>query len=176
MIPKLFIFAGLLLILSCQSLKSPEEPSELIEEDRMVEILTEIALLKAAKGSFKKKMELEKINPEAYILQKYGIDSIIFAQNNAWYTSDLKNYEKVFTKVKASIESSQKILEKEQKEKDSLKRVNDSIKKFKEKLKQDSLKITKKNISKNPTAKALKNQESKKSIAKYISEKKKQFP
>lgn len=173
---KKIILLLVILAYGCQSLESPKEPSIVIEEDKMVDILTEIALLKAAKGSFKKKMEIEKINPEAYILQTYGIDSITFAENNAWYARDLKNYEKIFTEVKSAIELDKNELEKQQKERDSLKKVNDSLKKAQQKNKEDSLKGAQKDIIKELTKKNTKDLKSIKPTAKYVSEKKQQFP
>lgn len=122
----------------CQSLEKPKKPENLIAEDKMVTILTDIALVKSAKGSFKKKLELENINPEAYILKKYEIDSITFSENNEWYAYDLKKYEKIFEKVKTNIEEDRVVIELQKKEQDSLKKIKDSILKA-EKRKQDSL-------------------------------------
>ncbi|WP_378179300.1 DUF4296 domain-containing protein [Aquimarina sp. SS2-1] len=126
-----------LLVYSCQSLEKPPKPENLISEDKMVEILTDIAFIKAAKGSYKKVFDIEKINPEEYILKKHGIDSIVFAENNSWYTSQLDEYEEIFTKVKSNIEGSKIKYEKLKKEEDSIKKIQDSIKRSKEGL-QDS--------------------------------------
>ena len=128
----------LMAMTGCQSLEKPKKPENLIAEDKMVTILTDIALVKSAKSSFKKKLELENINPEAYILKKYEIDSTTFSENNEWYAHDLKKYEKIFEKVKTNIEEDRVIIELQKKEQDSLKKVKDSILKA-EKRKQDSL-------------------------------------
>ncbi len=117
-----------LIVYACQSLDKPPKPSHLIEEDRMVDILTDIAFVKAAKGSYKKVFDLENINPENYILEKHGIDSIIFYENNIWYTNQIEEYKKIFTKVKNNLDHSKKKFEKLNKEADSIRKVKDSIK------------------------------------------------
>ncbi|MFD2563219.1 DUF4296 domain-containing protein [Aquimarina rubra] len=129
----LFLLA--LLVFSCQDLDKPSKPDNLIAEDKMVEILTDIAFIKAAKGSYKKVFDIEKINPEEYILKKHGIDSLVFAENNSWYTAQLDEYEEIFNKVKKNIEGSKIKFEKLKKEEDSIKKIEDSIKRAKKGLK-----------------------------------------
>lgn len=141
MIKKIIISSVFALsVYACQSLDKPAKPSKLIEEDRMVDILTDVAFVKAAKGSYKKVFDLENINPENYILQKHGIDSITFSENNIWYTNQIETYKKIFTKVKSNLEISKQKFEKLNKEADSIKKVKDSIKAAKkgEKLKKDT--------------------------------------
>ncbi len=120
-----------LAVSSCQDLDKPVKPKNLISEDKMVEILTDIAFVKAAKGSYKKVFDSEKINPEAYILEKHGIDSLVFAENNSWYTNQLDEYHEIFKNVKINLEESKIKYEKLTKEEDSIKKIEDSIKKAK---------------------------------------------
>ncbi|WP_299182833.1 DUF4296 domain-containing protein [uncultured Aquimarina sp.] len=128
------VFAIILVSFSCQKLNSPDKPDNLIAEDKMVEILTDIAFVKAAKGSYKKVFDIQKINPESYILEKHGIDSLVFEANNNWYTSQLDQYEEIFNKVKSNLEVSKIKFEKLKKEEDSLKKISDSIKKIKNEI------------------------------------------
>lgn len=135
---KSVVYSALLLILvgfSCQNLDKIDKPENFIEEDKMIEILTDIAFVKAAKGSYKKVFDIEKINPELYILEKHGVDSLVFAENNRWYMSQLDDYEEVFKKVKKNIEVSKIKFEKLKKEEDSLKKIEDSIRRLKKGLK-----------------------------------------
>ncbi len=124
----------ILVIFSCQSIEKPAEPETVLDEDKMVEILTDIAFVKAAKTSYRKVLEQKKINPEAYILQKHGIDSLVFEQNNIWYSGQLETYEKIFKRVKANLEKSRDKYEVLKKKEDSIKKVRDSIKKIKDTL------------------------------------------
>ncbi|MCK8520886.1 DUF4296 domain-containing protein [Aquimarina sp. D1M17] len=129
----LFCFV-LVLVFSCQSIEKFSKPEVVLEEDLMVEILTEIAFIKAAKASSRKVFEEKMINPESYILKKYDIDSIVFAENNLWYSGQLERYEKIFKRVKANVDSSKVRFEKIKKKEDSIKRIEDSIKKAKDTL------------------------------------------
>lgn len=124
---------------SCQNLDKIDKPENFIEEDKMIEILTDIAFVKAAKGSYKKVFDIEKINPELYILEKYGIDSLVFAENNRWYINQLDDYEKIFNKVKKNIEVSKIKFEKLKKEEDSLKKIEDSLKRIKNGLENEKI-------------------------------------
>ncbi len=144
MIRKLFFWGVLLGAVACQSLETPEKPENFITEEQMVTILTDIAFVKAAKSSFKKNFDKHKINPEKYILEKYEIDSLVFAENNRWYVSQMDTYKKVFDKVKQNLKASKDTYEKLKKQEDSLKRVEDSIAKAKIKLaKEDTLSVAK---------------------------------
>ncbi len=134
MIKKNIYILILVAVFSCQSLDKPPKPEVFLEEDKMVEILSDIAFVKAAKTSFRKVLEIEKINPEAYILKKHKIDSTVFAQNNIWYASQLEEYEKIFTRVKSNLEASKNKYENIKKEEDSIKKIQDSIKKAKDTL------------------------------------------
>jgi len=121
------------IIFSCQKINKSPKPEPLIPKDKMVEILTDIAFVKAAKGSYKKVFDIEKINAEAYILEKHGVDSLVFSENNSWYTGQLEAYEEIFKKVKKNLEVSKIKFEKLKKEEDSIKKVKDSIRRAKKK-------------------------------------------
>lgn len=121
------LFLFILIVFSCQKINKSPEPAQLIPKDKMVEILTDIAFVKAAKGSYKKVFDIEKINPEAYILEKHGIDSLVFSENNNWYTDQLEAYEEIFKEVKKNLEVSKNKFERLKKEEDSIKKVKDSI-------------------------------------------------
>ncbi len=133
----------IMIVFSCQSIEKKEKPTTFIEEDQMVEILTEIAFIKAAKSSYRKSFNENKLNPEAYILKKYNIDSAVFAQSNIWYSSQLETYEKVFERVKKNLKEKEVHYEKLKKEEDSIKKVQDSIKKAKDALKAKKEKLAK---------------------------------
>ncbi len=135
----IYFFVVVLATFSCQSLETPPKPDVIIEEDKMVEILTDMAFIKAAKTTYRKVLEIEKVNPETYILKKHNIDSAVFAQNNIWYSGQLEKYADIFTRVKKNLETSRDRYEKLKKEEDSIKKVQDSIKKAKDKLEEKGL-------------------------------------
>jgi len=130
----LYLFAIILVLSSCQNLEKTPKPEKLIPRDKMIQLLTDIAFVRSAKSSYKKVFEIEKLDPEAYILKKHKIDSVVFAENNLWYSGQLDRYEDIFNKVKVNIEEKKTIFEKLKKEEDSIKRIQDSIKRAKENL------------------------------------------
>ena len=96
---KKHIVLGLaVLFCSCQS-SSVEKPSNLIDKDKMVDILYDISLLEAIKTQNISGGISSKIGNE-YIYKKYKIDSIQFAKSNKYYASDMEEYKKMFEKVK----------------------------------------------------------------------------
>lgn len=127
----------LIVLVGCQSVEKVPEPSEVINEDIMVRMLTDIAVLKAAKGSYRRVLEEHDVNPEEFILKKYGIDSATFADNNAWYASHLKEYQKIFNSVKDNLSVAKEEYEKQRNIEDSIKKINDSIDKAKGVVKKD---------------------------------------
>ncbi len=134
MIRVILYFAVVLVIFSCQSIEKAAKPETIIDEDRMVEILTEIAFIKAAKSSYRKNLNEKNFDAESYILKKFDIDSTVFAQNNAWYADQLETYEKIFERVKTNLKQEEVKYEKLKKREDSIKKVEDSIKKAKDAL------------------------------------------
>ena len=123
-------YVGIFLVFfACQSIEKAPAPKVLIGEDRMVEILTDIAFVKAAKTSYRFTFEEKNINPESFILNKYKIDSIVFAENNAWYSDQIEKYETIITRVKENLDKEKIKYEKIKKEEDSIQKIQDSIKK-----------------------------------------------
>lgn len=145
MIRNIIYFVVFLMFISCQSIDKSTMPKTLIEEDRMVEILTDIAFVKAAKTSNRITLEAEKINPESFILKKHDVDSVVFAENNAWYSGQIEKYKVIFTRVKANLDKEKTKYEKLKKTEDSIKREQDSIKKLKKFVK-DSIKAREKGV------------------------------
>jgi len=93
---------GLVLILTlwcCQDVKRPEIPVNLIPEDQMAEVLTEVYLINAARSFDNRTIMEQKIKLDSFFFRKFNIDSLQFVESNAYYTSNLNAYNKLFTKV-----------------------------------------------------------------------------
>ena len=116
-----------LVIFSCNNIDKPKKPDNLISKDRMVDIITDISLMTAAKGLNKGLLEENAINPQNYIYNKYSIDSIQFSESNNYYAYDVKEYEEIYLIVKERLEKQKEeytaLQEKEKKERDSLRKV-----------------------------------------------------
>lgn len=117
----------LLLIISytsCQDVKKPEIPTDLISQDIMVNILTDVYISNASRNVNNKLIIKRNLRLDAIIYNKYNVDSLQFVVSNTYYSSDLKTYGKLLTQV-------QDVLILLQKEKDSIYKIvfkQDSIK------------------------------------------------
>lgn len=99
----------------------------------MVDILYDMYLVNSAKGVNVSILEQNGVNPETYILSKYSIDSLQFAESNTYYTYDTEAYSQLIEDVRTKIISQKKIYE------DQLKQEED-----RQKSKRDSLRDARK--------------------------------
>lgn len=138
---KILLFGLMLLILACNGLNKPKKPNDLIAQDKMVNILIDMSLLNAAKGSNKIVLENNSIFPEEYIFKKYAIDSAQFTSSNTYYAHNIDVYQSIYNRVNDSLKTLKEIYEEKEKEELKLKKKKvDSIKDTKLKLeKPDSL-------------------------------------
>jgi 6-pyruvoyl-tetrahydropterin synthase len=97
------LFLTFSVFVSCQK-NVVEKPDDLIEEDVMVDIIYDLSLLEAIKSQNPASLEVNNINPNDYIYKKYKIDSLLFAQSNQYYATDIKNYKNIYDKVTKKLE------------------------------------------------------------------------
>jgi len=103
---KIFFFCVIFLAVSCNN-SVIEKPSNLIEKDKMVDILYDISLLETVKSQgIKRGFTQSEINQ--YILKKYKIDSLQLISSNKYYASDAEEYKRMFEKVKAKLDEDDK--------------------------------------------------------------------
>lgn len=100
------ILIGLLLI-ACKNnkIELPDKPDNLISEDKMVEVLYDMALISAAKGVNKRIMENRGIHPQEYVYNKHGIDSVQFALSNEYYSYDIRTYQELYDRVRLKLDA-----------------------------------------------------------------------
>lgn len=107
---------GLLLIMALQLMSCKqgiEKPDAFIEEDKMVAILYDIAVMDALKSYNLNSPTANPVDSKAYLLKKYQVDSLQFAQNNHYYAADMARYKKMFEKVNQLLEVEKKKYEAE---------------------------------------------------------------
>lgn len=92
-----------MVLTSCYQLEKPEQPSTLLSEQEMVNVLTQMSILSAAKGINKRKLEENGILPKDFIFKKYKIDSTVFAENNLYYSHNLESYNRIYNRVKDTL-------------------------------------------------------------------------
>ncbi len=95
-----FCFA---LFVSCQN-NPIEKPDNLIDQDKMIDIMFDINVLEAMKSQTTVVLETNNINPNTYIYKKHNIDSLQFAKSDKYYASDVKKYKEIFDAVNKRIE------------------------------------------------------------------------
>ena len=93
--PFLTIF---ILITSCNE-TAVKAPDNLIDENKMVDIIYDLSLLDAIKTQGIANQQSYPTTTE-FLKKKYNIDSITFANNSKYYASDIKNYKKMYDRVK----------------------------------------------------------------------------
>lgn len=132
-------FLAFLLILQSCNKNVYEAPVDLIPEDQMVEILSDLMILNSTQGANKKILEDWLKNPLGYVFKKYNIDSTQFENSNAYYARNIDQYSLIYQRVKEKLDNKKQRIQKRIETKN---KVADSLRK----LKNDSLiKIRKKN-------------------------------
>jgi hypothetical protein len=97
----------MLMTIGCQKNKV-EKPEKLINEETMVDILYDLAILDAVKSQNISETE-NSINTGKYIYNKYKIDSLQFVQNNKYYATQIDDYKKMYESVKRRLEQKMKV-------------------------------------------------------------------
>lgn len=159
---KNFIVIILVLFLSVSCKKElVKEPKKLITREKMIDIMYDLSLLEAMR--FQKPLSLDSVesDPTKFILKKYKVDSLQFAQNNMYYASDYESYKDMFDEVSKRIAVNQRAADslakidekkaaKTNKNKPALKEeLRDSVRKTIPKINIDSIRMAQRKHRKN---------------------------
>lgn len=126
---KILTFFGLLfLVISCKD-AIISKPENLIDEDKMTNIIYDLALIEGVKsynGS-----NFQNIKTKSFIYKKYKIDSLQFANSIQYYASEINTFKKMYDAVGKRIESNKvhidSLINKETKNKNLPKKVNQDL-------------------------------------------------
>ena len=106
----------LLMFLSCGQVDQ-EKPENLIGEEKMSDLIFELALFDASKG-FVMKGETARIGLNSESFYKYhNIDSVQFAVSNSYYAKQPKAYLRITNAAKIKLKNFEKKMQKNQNEK-----------------------------------------------------------
>jgi hypothetical protein len=97
---KNFVFIILVLFLSVSCKKElVKEPKRLIEKEKMIDIMYDLSLLEAIK--YQNPLSLDSVNsdPKNFVLKKYKVDSLQFAQSNIYYAADYNTYKEMYDEI-----------------------------------------------------------------------------
>ena len=91
--------------MGCDKKNSIEKPANLISQHKMSDILFDMFIISSSKGSSINILKDNGIQPDVFILSKYGIDSIDFVNSNNYYAHDIVSYNKILKSVKDRLET-----------------------------------------------------------------------
>lgn len=120
----------LILFASCQKVKDTEKPENLIPEDKMVDVLTDLTILNSAKNYNRRILEATGMKPDVYLYKKHQIDSLQLAKSTEYYAQKFDVYENINNRVRRNLNKIKTELEEQR-------RIEDSIQR--EKIKKDTL-------------------------------------
>lgn len=100
------LFLGL--VLSCQSVDKQEKPENLIPEDKMVDLLTDLLRLDAAENYSSIEFKKRKINTKDLIFETYKVDSLQFVESSRYYAEDFKVNKRIYDSVQTRFEEEKK--------------------------------------------------------------------
>jgi hypothetical protein len=108
-----------LFLLSCGE-KLLETPEDLIPKDKMINILSDLAILNAAKNSNADILRDHNIEPTKFVFEKYEVDSLQFVTSDVYYASLPKEYEAMYVEIEAFLEKEKGRITEEKRISDSL--------------------------------------------------------
>lgn len=137
----ILILLILLLSVSCKK-DLVKQPARLIERGKMIDIMYDLSLLDAMKYQSPATIDSINTDPTKFILKKYKVDSLQFAESNKYYATDYENYKDMFDEIGKRLAVTQ--------------RATDSIVKIEEKKAAKEAKKKAKDTLKDGTKKTLK--------------------
>jgi len=91
------LLIGFSFLVSCDD--KVEKPDNLIEKEKMDDIIYDLTILQAMRGSFQARLDSSNVNPANYVYKKYNIDSAQFVNSNRYYASDVAAYNRMYNRV-----------------------------------------------------------------------------
>lgn len=131
-----FIIAFISLV-SCQDIEEVKEPKNLIPEEKMVDVLTDLAILNAAKNYNKKMLEAKGVRPDEYLYNKHKIDSIQLVESTHYYAKNFNRLEIIFERVQRNLENMKQDYEQRQEEEEKEDTLEASAKELFDSITQD---------------------------------------
>ena len=100
---KLLFFCCILWAASCAE-EVIEKPDNLIPQEKMINIIYDMAMLNAAKEINSQILSEYVKQPSDFIFNKYGIDSIQYTKSDLYYASIPAEYDKIYNAVKMRLD------------------------------------------------------------------------
>ncbi len=121
---RLWIVFLVFTLFGCRQTDKVKEPENLISENKMVEVLTDLALVNSAKNYNRRQLENTGLRPVEYLYDRHDIDSVSLAQSTRYYANFPSDLERIYSRVKNNLENLKSTLELER---EAEKQIRDSI-------------------------------------------------
>jgi len=121
-IRKLLFILISFMIVSCGE-KLMDAPENIIAKEKMIEVLSDMAIANSAKNSNITIIRDNEIDPTTFVFKKHGIDSVAFVASDRYYASLPSEYESIYTAVELRLTEKKKELEDAKIISDSLRRI-----------------------------------------------------
>ncbi len=120
---KKIVFTVLILGLfaACQSVEKTKKPENLIPEDKMIEVLVDLAKLDASQSYNETAFSKRSVKIKKLIFAKYSIDSLQFAKSSNYYAEDFNVNQRLYDSVRVRLERDKARVDALIKKEDSLK-------------------------------------------------------
>lgn len=93
-----------MLLINCKS-DTIEKPDNLVDEDKMVDVMYDLYLLNAIKSTNMNYLRENNITSANYVFEKHKIDSLQFSQSDLYYAADVEEYEKMYQRVTEKLQA-----------------------------------------------------------------------
>ena len=97
---KFYFLLGLIFFISCKT----RNDIDIINQDKMVNMLIDLSIIKSINNLNYEKNQLIISPEDFYILQKYNIDSLKWEYNKSYYSERPKVLSLIYARVQDSIE------------------------------------------------------------------------
>ncbi|MEM1337711.1 MAG: DUF4296 domain-containing protein [Bacteroidota bacterium] len=104
------IFLGLMVLAGCKK-KLIDPPADLIPQDRMTEILYDLAVLNGIKSTNPSFLENYEIETMPYLYKKHQVDSVQFVRSDQYYASIPQLYQSMYEEIQKRLEGQVKLID-----------------------------------------------------------------
>jgi hypothetical protein len=116
----LCLFLVVVIAVSCVE-RIIETPDGLIPQEKMTQLLYDLAILNAAKSTNSALLEVHFDSPTKFLFEQYDVDSVQFVQSDIYYASQPLVYEAIYKEV------ADKLVREKEKIEEARKIANDSL-------------------------------------------------
>lgn len=93
---------------SCQKVVRPEKPEKLLPKDKMIAIMAESYTGNSARSIDNRTLRNSGVKLDSILYTKFDVDSITFAESNAYYASQLNEYIYIISEVEKVLSAKKK--------------------------------------------------------------------